>query len=203
MLLIPCQNYSFFGWTRLYWLNDSAICQEQVIKMDSVSKPIRFWKPYWFIKSRHHIKHKFYKRLIPSGLNHKNEPLFFSPRRGEVFFAFPAGKDGMGQKNKHYCSIIISYPGDSIIRWIINLRGGFIPSDAVWRGGWLYHYLTTINRAFCPVAGMRAQYIPVCHLLMSIEFSYPWYTSEPCISAMKTKALSVQVRRVVVMCWCH
>ena len=127
MLLIPCQNYSFFGWTRLYWLNDSAICQEQVIKMDSVSKPIRFWKPYWFIKSRHRIKRKFYKRIIPLGLNHKNEPLFFSPRRGEVFFAFPAGKDGMGQKNKQYISIIIS----SLRDWISSHPSEACPQDGV------------------------------------------------------------------------
>ncbi len=71
-------------------------CQTQSDGVDSVSKPIRFSKPYRFMKSHHHIKGIFYKRIIPLALNHKNEPLFFSPRRGEVFFAFPAGKDGMG-----------------------------------------------------------------------------------------------------------
>jgi hypothetical protein len=43
----------------------------------------------------------FYKPIIPLGLNYKNEPLFFSPRRGEVFYAFPAGEGRDGAK-KHY-----------------------------------------------------------------------------------------------------
>ena len=72
------------------------------------------WRGGWIF-----TKHEFYKRVIPTGLNFKNSPhwgvsqsdgvdgridwdlpLFFSPRRGEVIYAFPAGKDRMGQKHE-------------------------------------------------------------------------------------------------------
>ena len=50
---------------------DVLLASVEMDGVDSVSKPIRFSKPYRFTKNRHHIKHKFYNRAIPSGFIHR------------------------------------------------------------------------------------------------------------------------------------
>ena len=58
----------YFEWcTRVMHQGDIFLASVGMDGVDSVSKPIRFSKPYRFTKSRHHIKRKFYKRVIPSG----------------------------------------------------------------------------------------------------------------------------------------
>ena len=70
--------------------------------------------------------------IIPLGLNYKNEPLFFSPRRGEVFYAFPA-REGRDGAKKHYFFRYHGIPAVLLTGW------GKTYEAEIWMG-WMFFF---------------------------------------------------------------